>query len=206
MLGIHRIKKINEFMLDSFKENYLPARPVRALLEAYHSIENGTCTKIDKVLTIGPYLPGDRLRQVKKELKVIHSHQYRPSPEHQVDLMLGLDEVSDILRITVATFLNYKLVSLKNHFPFIGLDEIVYLKDLLHEKYLNGTGVVPEDITYVKGTNSVALILDTNISITYQFIDASNQNINLIKSLSQRILREEEDEIMASRKRILETL
>lgn len=179
-------KKLSAFLLESFKQNYLPGDPLRHFYDKlynghqFHGIKSGI------PLRIGQFEPGEKLPKVKSSIEVYHRTSTKLDEKNTLDSLLAIDELEDILRVSVYHFINKSLFSLKFHFPFISDEEKGFLLALLREKYLPEELDDIPDYTEVIGDNGVLIFLTHFVSISYSFLHATTENRALLRTLLQK--------------------
>lgn len=141
--------------------------------------------KTDSKLKIGQFDTGERLKAVRRKINVYDSAQAELPNGESITTLLAIDELEDLLRISVYRFLNKSLFSLTFHFPFISPEEVEFLMELFKEKYLSGVQMTAPDFTRITGSNDVIILLNHFVSLSYEFIHASPSNIALISKLNE---------------------
>jgi len=89
-------------------------------------------------IRIGQFEPGERLRTVKKKLNVYDTIRSDLGQSNSFTSLVAVDELEQILRVSVYHFINRSLFSLNFHFPFILPEEDSFLMKLIADKYLPG--------------------------------------------------------------------
>jgi hypothetical protein len=142
--------------------------------------------KTDSKLKIGQFDTGERLRAVRRKINVYDSAQAELPNGDSITTLLAIDELENLLRISVYRFLNKSLFSLTFHFPFISPEEVEYLMGLIKEKYLSDVQITAPDFTRITGSNDVIILLNHFVSLSYEFIHASPSNIAFISELNKK--------------------
>ena len=178
-------KKLSAFLLESFKQNYLPADPLRHFYDKLYNGHQFLGVKSGTPIRIGQFEPGEKLSKVKSGIDVYYRTSIKLDEKNSLDSLMAIDELEDILRVSVYHFINKSLFSLKFYFPFISDEEKGFLLALLKEKYLpEELGDIP-DYTEVIGDNDVLIFLTHFVSISYAFLHATAENRALLRSLLQ---------------------
>ncbi|MCK9400287.1 MAG: hypothetical protein M0Q51_09905 [Bacteroidales bacterium] len=181
-----RKRKISRLLVDSFRQNYISDDPLMYFHEALHNGQEFVGIKTNSKLKIGQFDPGEKLWAVRRKIKVYDSALTELPNGDSITTLLGIDELEDLLRISVYRFLNKSLFSLTFHFPFISPEEVEYLMGLIKEKYLSGVEMTAPDFTRITGSNDVIILLNHFVSLSYEFIHASTSNIALISKLNEK--------------------
>jgi len=181
-----RKRKISRLLVDTFRQNYISDDPLMYFHEALHNGQEFVGIKTNSKLKIGQFDPGEKLWAVRRKIKVYDSTLTELSNGDSITTLLGIDELEDLLRISVYRFLNKSLFSLTFHFPFISPEEVEYLMGLIKEKYLSDVEMTAPDFTRITGSNDVIILLNHFVTLSYEFIHASPSNIALIVKLNEK--------------------
>lgn len=198
-----RKRKLSEFLLDSFRQNYVPADPLNYFYDKLHNGYEFKGISTPQDLRIGQFEPGERLYTVKKKLDVYDSTRTVLDRDNTLTSLLTVDELEQILRVSVYHFINQSLFSLNFHFPFISPEEDSFLMKLIADKYLPGQIKEMSDFTRIIGNNHVVILLDHFVSISYEFIHAHPDNIRLISKMAEQQLNLENIQEKQRRRELL---
>ena len=187
--------KITKFMLDSFKQNYIPEIPISYYNDFIKTYNSKECRDTNLVFSIGNFEHGAEYRFTKRKLNAIYKDEMECSADDSIEIIMSIDNVGDIVRIAVYVFLNKSLFAMKYHFPFISPEEINIMVELIKQKY--NIDLPPENLREqcFRGINQVILKIENFVSLNYEFVHINPETTGIILNGMRQLESREENRI-----------
>lgn len=183
MSFFNRSARVDPIILDSFRQNYIQTDPLDYFYDRLTNHQKFTDIETGTSFMFGPFKCGEKLKKVQGRIQTLHTERIALSPDCMVDILLSIDRIENIRRVSVFYFMNKTLFGLKYYFPFIASEEIDFLLKLIMEKYVPE---MPDNASYftrIKGANDIYIFLDQFVSVSYEFLHASPENQRILTDL-----------------------